>query len=199
MFNLSNQAEASVSKESERQIDEPHELPDETEHECLAPIDDIGSLNPHQMHPVLFPKLHRVIRVLDLLEPGQRTLIRRDPNVLLFLAVQRRPRCLHIPLGFRDASPDDRAGEDLVKCLENDQSVFEVLEKVKHAWFDAERVQPEGKDARFTFALGVEIFDRPIVFGFLFVEGCETGPCVEEVGDEREVEAGVSGDEGGGG
>jgi len=33
----------------------------------------------------------------------------------------------------------------------------------------------------------------------LFVERGETGPGVEEVGDKREVETGVPGDEGGGG
>lgn len=115
----------------------------------------------------------------------------------MFLAVQRRPRCLCICLWFRDPSPDDGAGKDLIKRLKDDQPVFEVLEQVEHAWFDAERVQPEGEDTRFTFALGIEIFDRAIVFGFLLVERGEAGPGVEEVGDEREVEAGVSGDEGG--
>lgn len=202
MFILSKRDEMSTSRGGGER-NKPHELPNETEHERLCAIDDISALNPHQMHPVLFPELDCIIRVLDLLEPGQRTLIRRDPNVLLFLtataAVQRRPRCLGVSFRFRDASPDDRAGEDLVKRLEDDQAVFDVLKQVEHAWFDAERVQPERKDARFTFAFGVKIFDRAIIFSFLFIERGETGPGVEEVGDKREVEAGVSGDEGGGG
>ena len=187
-------------KQSETKRDVPHELPDETEHERLGPVDDIGALNPHQVHPVLFPELHRVIRVLDLLEPGECALIRGDPNVLCFLApVQRRSRRPCVALGFRDASPDDRAREDLVKGLEDDQPVFDVLKEVEYAWFDAERVEPEGKDTGFAFAFCVEIFDGAIVFGFLFVERGEAGPGVEEVGDKGEIEAGVSGDEGGGG
>ena len=178
--------------------DPPHELPHETEHERPGPIDDVGTLNPHQMHPVLFPELDRIIRVLDLLEPRERALIRRDPNVLLlFPAVQRLPRRPSgAPLGFGDASPDDRAGEDLVERLEDYQAIFEVLEQVEHAWLDAERVEPEHKDAGFAFAFGVEIFDCAILFGFLFVERGETGPGVEEVGDKGEVETGVSGNEG---
>ena len=52
------------------------------------------------------------------------------------------------------------------------------------------------EDVDFTFVFGVKIFDCTIVFGFLFVEPRgETGPGVEEVGDEGEVEMWVSGDE----
>ena len=87
--------------------DEPHELPYETEDERPGPINDISTLNPYQVHPVLLPKFHHVIRVLDLLEPGERALIRRDPNVLLFFSVQRRSGRLRVRLGFRDAPPDD--------------------------------------------------------------------------------------------
>ena len=78
----------------------------------------------------------------------------------------------------------------------DDQAAFEVLEQVEHAWFHAERVKQECQDAGLAFALGVEIFECAIVFGFLFVERGETGPGVEEVGDEGEVETGGSGDEG---
>ena len=75
--------------------DPPHELSHETEHERPGPINDVGTLNPHQMHPVLCPELDRITRVLGLLEPGERGLIRRDSNLLLLSpAVQgllRRP------------------------------------------------------------------------------------------------------------
>ena len=81
--------------------------------------------------------------------------------------------------------------------MEDDQTVLEVLEQVEHARLDAERVEPEREHARFALTLGVEILDRAIVFGFLLVERGEAGPGVEQVGDEREVEARVSSDEGG--
>ena len=66
--------------------DEPHELPYETEHERPRAVDDVGALNPNEVHPVLFAELDGVVGVLDLLEAGQRALVRCDPNVLLFLA-----------------------------------------------------------------------------------------------------------------
>lgn len=185
----------------------PHELPYETEHERPRAVDNVGTLNSDEMHSVLFPELDCVVGVLDLLESGQRALVRRDPNVLLFLAsssaaavaaVQRRSgRARGVPSRFGDAPPDDRPGQDLVKRLENDQPVLDVLKQVEHPRLDAERVEPEREHARFTLALGVEILDCAIVFGFLLVEGGQARPCVEQVGDECEVEARVAGDEGG--
>jgi hypothetical protein len=83
--------------------------------------------------------------------------------------------------------------------LEDDQAVLDVLKEVEHPRFDAERVEPEGKDMSFAFAFCIEIFDGTIVFGFLFIEQGEAGPSVEEVGDKGEVEATIAGDEGGGG
>lgn len=61
--------------------------------------------------------------------------------------------------------------EDLVGRLKDDQAIFEVLEQAERAWFDAERVKPECKDAGCVFAFGVEIFDSAIAFSFLFMEG----------------------------
>ena len=62
MFNPSTRAEV-FSTDAERRIerggerDEPHELPNETEDERPGPIDDISTLKPYQMHPVLFPQV----------------------------------------------------------------------------------------------------------------------------------------------
>ena len=65
-----------------------------------------------------------MIGVLDLLDPGERALIRRNPNVLPISPPSKDCG----PLGLGDASPNDRAGEGLVKRLEDIQAVLEVLE-----------------------------------------------------------------------
>ena len=67
--------------------------------------------------------------------------------------------------------------------LENDQAVLEVPGQVEHAWFDAERGEPESEDVGFVFAFGVDVLDYTIVFWLLV----RTGPGVEEVDDKGKV------------
>lgn len=92
-------------------------------------------------------------------------------------------------------TPVDSAGDDFIVGLQEDGAVAEVVEEGVDGWLDVERVEPEGEDAGFAFAFSVEVFD--LLF-FFFGDGIETGVGVEEVGDEGEVEFGVTGYEGGG-
>ena len=62
-----------------------------------------------------------------------------------------------------------------------------------HARVNIERIEPERKHPRLAFTLGVKLFDHRL---FILFERFEAGPRVEQVGDEREVELGVAGDEG---
>ena len=74
--------------------------------------------------------------------------------------------------------------------MQDDQAVLEVPEQVEHAWFDSERSKPEGEDAGFAFAFGVNVLDRTIVFWLLV----RTEPGVEEVGDKGKVSASGEGE-----
>ncbi|PAK71775.1 hypothetical protein B8W95_13060, partial [Staphylococcus pasteuri] len=68
-----------------------------------------------------------------------------------------------------------------------------VLEQVVHARINIERVEPERKHPRLAFALGIKLFNHRL---FVLFERFESGPRVEQVGDEGEVELGIAGDEG---
>jgi hypothetical protein len=120
------------------------------------------------VHAVSLGEVDGVVVVLDSLEARQ------------LLAV----------LGLVDAALDDATGDDLLKALQQDGAVLEVLEEVVHSGLDVERVEPKGEDARLTLALGVKVLDLGRRLGLL--EGREAGPEVEEVGDEREVELRVT-------
>lgn len=87
--------------------------------------------------------------------------------------------------------PVDAAGDDFVVGLEEDIAVAEVVEQRVNGRFDVEGVEPKGKDTGLAFAFGVEVLDFEF---FFFGDGVEAGVCVEEVGDEGEVEFRVAGD-----
>lgn len=145
-----------------------HKLPHETEHKRARAVANVRALDTDEVHAVSLGEVDGVVVVLDSLEARQ------------LLAV----------LGLVDAALDDATGDDLLKALQQDGAVLEVLEEVVHSGLDVERVEPKGEDARLTLALGVKVLDLGRRLGLL--EGREAGPEVEEVGDEREVELRVT-------
>lgn len=56
-------------------------------------------------------------------------------------------------------APVHGALDDLVVGLEEDGAVAEVVEEGVHGGLDVEAVEPEGEDAGFALALGVEVLD----------------------------------------
>ena len=93
-------------------------------------------------------------------------------------------------------APVDASLDYLVVGLEEDGPVAEVVEEGIDRGLDVEAVEPEGEDAGFTLAFGVEVFDLGF---FFFGDGVKAGVSVEEVGDEGEVKFRVACYEGGGG
>lgn len=138
------------------------------------PVGDIGALDADEGEAHLLAELDGVICVLDGLEAGD------------FAA--GGGRLVHV-------APVDAAGDYFVVGLQEDGAVGEVVEEGVDGRLHVERVEPEGEDAGFTFALGVKVFDLSF---FLLGDGVETRVGVEKVGDEGEVEFGVAGDERGG-
>ena len=96
--------------------------------------------------------------------------------------------------GLVDVLPVDAAGDDFIVGLQQDRAIAEIIEERVDGRLHVEGVEPEGKDAGFALAFGVEIFDFELLF---FGDGVEAGVGVEKVGDEGEVEFRVAGDEGG--
>jgi hypothetical protein len=89
--------------------------------------------------------------------------------------------------------PVDAPGDDFIKRLKEDASVFKVFEETLHRRVDVKTVEPEREDTSFAFAFSVKVFD----YGFLgFVEGVEARVSIEEIGDEGEIQFGISGDQG---
>jgi len=182
--------------------DAPHQLPHVTQDQSFVLVDDVGTLNAHERHAILLPELDTVVGVFDLLEPGQRALVRRDADLDLFLFAvlvdveSRLGRGRGTALGLGDATPDHDARVDPVERLEEDETVAQVLEQVEDGGIDAERVEPEREHARLALALGVEVLDRTVILRLLLVERLEAGMCVEEVRYERKVQPRVSGHEG---
>ena len=91
-------------------------------------------------------------------------------------------------------APVDASLDDLVVGLEEDGPVAEVVEEGVDGGLNVEAVEPEGEDAGFTLAFGVEVFDLGF---FFFGDGIEAGVRIEEVGDKGEVKFRVAGYEGG--
>lgn len=77
-----------------------HHLPDEAERERSGTVDEVRALNSDHLHPVRFREVDGVVGVFDRLEARERE------------------------RGFRDAPPDDGAGDDLVERLEEDEAVL---------------------------------------------------------------------------
>ncbi len=78
--------------------------------------------------------------------------------------------------GFVDVLPVDAAGDHFVVSLEENAAVAEVVEEGVHCWADIEGVEPEGEDAGFALAFGVEVFDFEF---FFFRDGVEAWVGVE--------------------
>ena len=73
------------------------------------------------------------------------------------------------------------------------KTYLEIFEQIVNSRIDIERIEPESEDTSFTLSLCVEIFnDR----SFVLFERFESGPSVEQVGDESEIEFRGSSDEG---
>jgi len=178
------------------QKDQPHELPNKAEHQSLFRVDDVRTLDAYHVQPVLLGKVHCVVSVLHSLKPRQGALIRRNPNIGSFIFVSPARVRGHAStfLRFRDTSPDDAPRKDLVKRLENDQAISQVLEKIEHARFHTEGVEPQSEYASLAFSFRIEILNLPIILGFLFIQRLETWMGVEEVGDKRQVQAWISSD-----
>ena len=182
-------------------MDAPHQLPDITQDQSFVLVDDVGTLNAHKRHSILLPELDTVVGVFDLLEPGQRALVRRDADLDLFLFAvlvdveSRLGRGRGAALGLGDATPDHDARVDPVERLEEDETVAHVLEKVEDGGIDAKRVEPESEHARLALALSVKVLDRAVILRLLLVERLEARVCIEEVRHERKVEPRVSGHE----
>lgn len=145
---------------------EAHHLPDEGEGEGLVTVADIRASDTDERELELLANVDGVVCVFELLELGE--------GLLLV-----------------DLLPVDRAGRDLVEDAEEDETVLEVVEEVGDEGLNAEGVDPEGKGAGLTGTLrGKEplLERRELLLG----EGLKTGVLVEEVGNEGEVELGVT-------
>ena len=152
-----------------------HELPDETEGECALAVSDVCALDADEGEAHLLAEFDGVVRVLDGLEAHK------------FAAGSGR---------FVDVAPVDAAWDDFVVGLEEDGAVAEVVEEGVDGRLDVEGVEPEGEDAGFALAFGVEVFHLEL---FFFGDRVEARVGVEKVGDEGEVEFRVAGYKGGGG
>ena len=80
----------------------PHHLPHEAEGQGPRPVDNVGTLDPDNVHVVLLGEVEAVVGVLDRLEPRER---------------ERR---------LRHSSPRDRAGDHLVERLQQYEAVLRV-------------------------------------------------------------------------
>ena len=89
-------------------------------------------------------------------------------------------------------APIDTTRYDFIVSLEENATISQIVEERVNSWLDIEGIEPEGEDTSFSLALCIEVFN--LVF-FFFGNGIEAGVGVEEVGNESEVEFGVSGDE----
>jgi hypothetical protein len=78
------------------------------------------------------------------------------------------------------------------QCTGPLQTHLQILKQIVHARLDVEAIEPERKHARLALALGVKVFNLWHVDLF---ERREPGVVVEQVGDERQVELGVTSDE----
>jgi hypothetical protein len=117
-------------------------------------VRDIGALNANERKMHLFAKLDGIVCVFDGFETHQ------------FAAFP----------GFVDVLPIDAAGYDFVVGLEENAAVAEVVEEGIHCRAHVEGVEPEGEDAGFALAFGVEVFDFEF---FFFRDGVQTGVGVE--------------------
>jgi hypothetical protein len=70
---------------------------------------------------------------------------------------------------------------------------LEVLEQVVNARLNVETVEPKRKDASLALSLGIKVLNHRLLS---FLQRLKTWVGVEEVGDKREVELGVSSDHG---
>ncbi len=75
--------------------------------------------------------------------------------------------------------------------MQDDGTVFEVLEEVVNAGFDVQTVEPEGEDTGFALSFRVKVldFDR-----WCFLKRLEARPGVEEMRNKRQVQLGISSD-----
>ena len=115
-----------------------HELPDEAEGEGPLAVRDVGALDADEGEMQLFTEFDGVVCVFDGFDAHE------------FAAGWG---------GFVDVSPVDAAGDDFVVGLEEDGAVSEVVEEGVDGGLDVEGVEPQGENASFSFAFGVEIFD----------------------------------------
>lgn len=105
-----------------------------------------------------------------------------DPGAILSKA------CRRIVPSWKEKA----AGEHQNALRFGDRPAYlEILEQVVHTRLDVEGVQPQSEDASLALAFSVKLFNDGLLRLF---EGLETGPGVEEVGDEGQVELGVAGD-----
>jgi hypothetical protein len=91
--------------------------------------------------------------------------------------------------------PIDTAGNDLVKCLQENTTILEILKETLHRGVDVQTIQPKSEYTGFTFALCIKVFDFRF---FGFIEWVQTWMCVEQICDESKIQFGISGYEGGG-
>ena len=137
-----------------------HHLPDKAKRERLGTICDVCTLNADNVHMVCLGEFDDIIGVFDHFESGQGSVVFRT----------------------RHAFPSDRPRMHLVKGLEQNISIFQVLEQVEYTGLHVEAVEPQSEYARFTLALGIKLFD-----GWRVLQGLETGPRVEQVSDKGEI------------
>ena len=87
-------------------------------------------------------------------------------------------------------APVYAAGEYFVVGLKENIAVAEIVEEGVNSGLDVQRVEPKGENTSFTLAFCIEVFDLEFL---LFGNRVEAGVSVEKIGNEGEVEFGVSG------
>lgn len=143
-------------------------------------------MNTDDVHFVGLGKVHGVVGVLHHLEPRE------------FLTL----------FGLGNPTPDDGAGDDLVKALQEDGSILrqhssddqvgrtvghaakhtylEILEQVVYSWVDIQAVQPQCEDTCFPLSLRIKVFNLRWCLGL--VQRVKTRMGVEEMGDKGQVQ-----------
>ena len=164
-----------------------HELPDHAERERALSVGYVGALDSDEAEAVLLADFDGVVGILDCFEAAH---ARFDRQVLFIRVLGCRGD--GVGRWLVDVPPVDAAGDHFVVGLEQDRAVFQVVEEGHHGGLDVKAVEPEGEDAGFALAFGVEVFDFLL---FFLRDGVEARVVVEEIGDEGEVEFGIAGDE----
>ena len=163
----------------------PHELPDHAERERALAVRDIGALDPDEREAVLLADLDGVVGVFHGFEARHAGL---DGQVCFVWVLGGG--CHGVGGRFVDVPPVHGARDYFVVGLEKYCAVFEIIEEAYNGWLDVEGVEPEGEDAGFALAFGVEVFD--FLF-FFFRDWVEAGVVVEQIGDEGKVKLWVAG------